>query len=148
VWGADVSNLEAVHPKQPLSVEEVKGVVMWPFKTIKKGSSWPFQPFVVASAARILQVSSEQRKEAAVKTVERFVRVGARLAVEFDIAAPLFVDIARAQIVKEGGKKASDALQAAKNQEYLKVFDDSKSAEEAVGQQLSSLFGNEEIAES
>lgn len=85
----------------------------WPFKTLKKTSSWPLQPLVLQFAATVLAVPPQHRKDVASKMIERAVRVGARLAVEFGMPAPVFVEVARAMIVKEGGPAAQKALASA-----------------------------------
>ena len=75
----------------------------WPFKTIKQQSSWPLQPLVVRFAAAVLRTPPEARIEAAVKMIERCVRMGARIAVEFGMDAEGFVSIAAEQIARETG---------------------------------------------
>lgn len=85
----------------------------WPFKHLKQTSSWPMQPLVLQLAATVLQAPSPMRKETAGKVVERCVRMGARLAVEFGVSAPVFVDIAKAVMIKEGGSEAQTALATA-----------------------------------
>lgn len=100
----------------------------WPFKHLKQDSTWPMQGLVVQMAATVLHTHPVQRKEAAAKTIERCVRMGARLALEFGMPAPLFVDVARAMIIKEGGSEAQTALANATNA----VKYESKEHQEAV----------------
>lgn len=77
--------------------------MQWPFKTIKRTSTWPMQPFVVQFAAAVLHAPPEDRTEAAAKMIERCVRMGARLAVEFGVDAETFVGVAAEQIARETG---------------------------------------------
>jgi hypothetical protein len=77
--------------------------MQWPFKTIKKTSSWPMQPLVVQFAASVLHAPPEVRTEAAAKMIERCVRMGARLAVEFGMDSDAFTALAAEQIARETG---------------------------------------------
>jgi len=80
----------------------------WPFKTIKKTSTWPMQPFVVQFAAAVLDAPLDARQAFSVKMIERCVRMGARLAVEFGMDADAFVTVAAEQISRESTVAASD----------------------------------------
>lgn len=73
----------------------------WPFKTIKAKSSWPFQPRLIALASEIMSVPKAARHDAAGKTIERTLRMAARLANEFGIEACVFMDIAQEQLLRE-----------------------------------------------
>jgi hypothetical protein len=88
--------------------------MIWPFKTIKQKSEWPFHSMLVGMAGAVLSAPSQHRTEAAMKTIERCVRLGAKLAVEFGVPPCVFVKIAEAQIVREGGKEAAAHLAAHK----------------------------------
>lgn len=81
----------------------------WPFKTIKQTSTWPMQPFVVKFAAAVLSAPEPDRPAFARKMIERCVRMGARLAVEFGMGAEEFVNIAGEQIANETGAAAAPA---------------------------------------
>lgn len=113
---------------------------MWPFKTLKKDSTWPMQPMVLQMAGAILQLSPEQRPQGIAKMVERCIRMGARLAVEFGVPAPLFVEIAKAQIAREGGAKAKAALEASSPPEVVPTLDDVEGAVAAVQGQVAEIF--------
>jgi hypothetical protein len=112
----------------------------WPFKTLKQNSTWPLQPFVVQFAAGVLSVPKEERRKAAVKMIERCIRMGARLAVEFELPAPLFVEIAKAMIVKEGGAEAQHALAEAFGDDVVKVLDGADESLEEFASQIVEIF--------
>lgn len=115
----------------------------WPFKSLKQNSSWPMQPFVVQFAAAVISAPPEARKEFAGKMIERCIRMGARLAVEFGMPAPLFVEVAKAQIVREGGPSARAALADAFGEDVLAAIDGA----EDVQAQVVAIFSGEEIPE-
>lgn len=111
----------------------------WPFKTIKKNSSWPLQPLVIQFAAAILAAPADVRKAFAAKTIERCIRMGARLAVEFGVPAPLFMDIAKAQILRED-PTAKGLLAEAFGEQVIKSLDGAESAVESVQAQVAEIF--------
>lgn len=84
----------------------------WPFWHIREQSHWPLHPVLVPLAVGILIVPEKHRRAAVDKTVERCVRLGAKLAVEFNMPPCRFLDIAEQQIVKEGGAEAASHLDA------------------------------------
>lgn len=75
----------------------------WPFKTLKRTSTWPLQPLAIQFAAAVLTCPEEERPAAAHKMVERCLRLAARLAVEFGIEMEPFVQLAAEQIAREQG---------------------------------------------
>lgn len=84
--------------------------MQWPFKTIKKTSTWPMQPFVVQFAAAVLHAPPTEREAFAAKMIERCVRMGARLAVEFGVDAETFVGVAAEQIARESAAQTGPAI--------------------------------------
>ena len=116
--------------------------VQWPFKHLKQGSSWPFQPFAVQFAAAVLQAPSSEKKTAARKMIERCVRLGARLACEFDMPPVVFVEVAKAMIIKEGGKAAQASLSEAFGDEVIKAVDASEEAVDAIQAQVAAAFNS------
>jgi len=115
----------------------------WPFKSLKQSSTWPMQPFVVQFAAAVLSAPPQSRKEFAGKMIERCVRMGARLAVEFGMPAPLFVEVAKAQIIREGGPSAQAALAEAFGEDVLATID---GADEVLAQ-VHEIFSGDEVPE-
>lgn len=113
----------------------------WPFKSLKQNSTWPLQGFVVQFAAAVLSVPKEERRKAAAKMIERCVRMGARLAVEFELPAPLFVEIAKSMIVKEGGPAAQVALSEAFGDDVVKALDGADESLEEFAAQIVEIFG-------
>lgn len=107
----------------------------WPFKHISKKSGWPMQPLVVQFAGAVLQAPPEQRKELAHKMVERCVRMGARLAVEFGVSPTKFMKVAEAMMVKEGGEKAAQTLKLAKAEQTT-------AANEKAGEMVADILKN------
>jgi hypothetical protein len=73
----------------------------WPFKTISKESSWPFQGRLILLATEVLSAGKEDRQAAAAKTIERTLRMAARLAREFGFPACAFMHIAKEQLIRE-----------------------------------------------
>ena len=118
----------------------------WPFKTLKQNSTWPMQSLTLQMAAMVLTVHPNERKAAAAKMIERCVRMGARLAVEFGMPGPLFVEVARAMIVKEGGDEVAQALKEAFGEEVLKVMEGADEAIESVQAQVAAAFVDPENA--
>jgi len=114
----------------------------WPFKTLKRTSSWPMQPIVVQLAAAVLHTPPEDRQKAAAKVIERCIRAGARLAVEFGMPAPLFVEVAKAQIVREAGPEAQAALAEAFGEDVLAAIDNADEAVASVQAQVAEIFGS------
>ena len=112
----------------------------WPFKHLKQNSSWPMQGMVVQIAAQVITLPVSARKKAAAKMVERCIRMGARLAVEFDMPAVLFVEVAKAQIAREGGAEAKAALAEAFGEEVVKALEGADEAMEAVQAQVAAIF--------
>lgn len=85
----------------------------WPFKTIKQHSDWPFQPFLIQLAGSIISMPPELRGKMTAKTIERTCRMVARLAVEFGVPPFWIMDTMAHQLVREGGKKFKQQLEAA-----------------------------------
>jgi len=112
----------------------------WPFTHLKQTSSWPMQPFTLQLAAVVLQAPEDLRLKAANKMIERCVRMGARLAMEFGMPAPIFVEIAKAMIIKEGGLPAKIALAEAFGEDVLKIVDNEE-ALDGVQAQVAEIFG-------
>jgi hypothetical protein len=52
----------------------------------------------------------EHKAPFALKTIERCLRMGAKLAVEFGVPPCTFMEIAREQILREGGKEVAEHL--------------------------------------
>ena len=119
----------------------------WPFKHLKQNSSWPMQGMVVQIAAQVITLPVSARKKAAAKMVERCIRMGARLAVEFDMPAPLFVEVAKAQIAREGGAEAKAALAEAFGEEVIAALDGAEEAVDSVQAQVAAIFNGEETPE-
>ena len=112
----------------------------WPFKHIKQKSSWPMQPFVLSLAVAIMK--NADRKASAAKAIERCVRAGARLAVEFGMPADIFVEVAKTQIIREGGIEAQVAISESFGAKVLEAMDEGEKAVADVNEQLSSIFSN------
>lgn len=121
--------------------------MQWPFKHLKQSSSWPMQPFVLQFAAAVLHAPQSERQKFAVKMTERCVRMGARLSVEFELPAPLFIEIAKAQIAREGGPEAKAALAEAFGAEVVAALDGAEEAVDAVQAQVAAIFSGGEIPE-
>jgi hypothetical protein len=119
----------------------------WPFKSLKQSSTWPMQPFVIQLAAAVLHTPPPMRKKAAAKVIERCVRMGARLAVEFDMPAVLFVEVAKAQIAREGGPEAKAALAEAFGEEIVNAIDGAQDAVDEVQAQVAAIFSGEDTPE-
>ena len=119
----------------------------WPFKTLKQTSTWPLQGLTCQFAAAVLAAPATDQKKAASKMIERAVRMGARLAVEFGMPAPLFVEIAKAQIVREAGPEAQVALKEAFGEDVLAAIDGAEEAIESVQAQVAEIFGGDEVPE-
>jgi hypothetical protein len=113
----------------------------WPFKHIKQKSSWPMQPLVVQFAGAVLQAPPDERVKYAGKMIERAVRIGARLAVEFGMPPTVFVKVAEDMMIKEGGKAAQQALQAVKAEKAVEAMELAEEAAESVQEQLGAIFG-------
>ena len=114
----------------------------WPFKTLKQTSTWPMQPIVIQLAAIVLHTPPQDRQKAAAKVIERCIRAGARLAVEFGMPAPLFVEVAKAQIVREGGAEAKAALAEAFGEDVVAALEGADEAVASVQAQVAEIFGN------
>jgi len=114
--------------------------MQWPFKHLKKNSSWPMQPFVVQFAAAVISAPPNERVKFAAKMIERCLRMGARLAVEFDMPPVLFVEIAKAQIIREGGDDVKQALKEAFGEEVVKTMEGAEEAAEAIEAQVAAIF--------
>jgi hypothetical protein len=82
----------------------------WPFKTLKKTSSSSIAPLAVSMGLAVLALPPEKRSAAAARVVGLALKLGARLALEFDVPPMLFVEMAKGSIVKEGGAAAAEAL--------------------------------------
>ena len=119
----------------------------WPFKSLKQSSTWPMQPFVIQFAAAVLHAPPSERKKFAAKMIERCVRMGARLAVEFDMPAVLFVEVAKAQIAREGGPEAKAALAEAFGAEVVAALDGAEEAVDSVQAQVAAIFSGEDTPE-
>lgn len=115
----------------------------WPFKHLSQKSSWPMQGFVVNFAAAVLQAPKGEQKKVARKMVERCMRMGARLAREFEISPVKVLKIAQEQIEREipGSKPAIAEAKLAEHEEVTEM------AEAIVSGQLSSLFGKKDTGE-
>jgi len=98
--------------------------MQWPFKRLKQHSSWPLQGLVVQFAATVINApEGAQRKAMAQNMIESCIRMGARLAVEFEMTADLFIEAAKAQIIRETGTKGKKQIANAFSDEVLKVVD-------------------------
>jgi len=111
----------------------------WPFKTIKQQSEWPFHPFLVQLAAVIQSADSSDRVPLATKTIERCVRLGAKLAVEFGMPPCVFLSIAEEQMVREGGARAKAHIADHKAEQTETVLTQIKTADTLVDDLFASL---------
>ena len=80
--------------------------VKWPFRHIRQDSVWPWHRLCVNMAVDILNACDEHKQAFTLKTIERCIRLGAKLAVEFEVPPCLFMDMAEDQIIREGGEEA------------------------------------------
>lgn len=112
----------------------------WPFKHLKKNSTWPMQGLVVQFAAAVLQLPESHRQAAAHKMIERCVRMGARLAREFGVDAATFVDVAAAQIAREGGPEAKVQLANMAGPGKTLTLAEADEAVEAMQAQVDAIF--------
>jgi len=113
----------------------------WPFKHLKQNSTWPLQQLVVRLALGVLASPEPLRIAAAGKTIERCVRMGARLAVEFGMPASGFVELARAQIVREGGEVAQADLIGTFGDDVVKALSSSEEAAVELKAHVESILG-------
>lgn len=79
---------------------------------INPKSSWPFTPFLVANVVSIETAAKKgtSKKTLVLKTIERFFRAGARVMEHYGVPADIALNIAREQILREGGKAAKASL--------------------------------------
>ena len=105
-------------------------------KRLNVDSSWPMQPVLLQFAAQI-RVAEKQGasdhdvKKAVLKQTERFLRMGARFAYEFNVNPVKLLDMAQQQIEREipGAKKRIEEAKA-------KEFADKLMAAEAIKAQI------------
>lgn len=87
----------------------------WPFRHLRRESSWPMQGIVVAFAAAVLQTPAPERAAAGAKMLERSFRLGARLARELEADPVEMLRLAQRQLEREipGAKEAIAEARAA-----------------------------------
>lgn len=112
----------------------------WPFKHIKQQSSWPMQGLVITLAGEVLKAPSSKRQAAAMKIIERCVRMGARIAVEFGMPGDVFVALAKQQMIREGGVVAKAAIAHAAADAALELHEKAAIQGEAMKAQLDAIF--------
>jgi hypothetical protein len=98
----------------------------WPFKHLKKKSSWPMQGMVLNMAAAVLSAPAPARKQAAGKMIERCFRMGARLALEFGMDPAKAMQLAQKQIEREipGANQAIADWKISEHDEVSKLADE------------------------
>jgi hypothetical protein len=69
--------------------------------TIKQQSSWPFHPFLKQFAAHIDAAPKPLRIPVATKTVERCIRLAAKLANHYGMPLSLFEDLVAQEVKRE-----------------------------------------------
>jgi hypothetical protein len=111
----------------------------WPFKTIKQKSEWPFHGILIPIAAVVLQAPPKLRTAVAQKQIERCLRMGAKLAVEFGMCPWAFLQIAEEQIVREGGEEVAKHLAEHKSDHAQAVVDGVSGAEKTMDDLLAML---------
>lgn len=84
----------------------------WPFQSIKKQSEWPFHGLLVELAVSIVQVPPEMKTPYTLKTIERCVRLAAKLAVEFKVPPCVVMGMCEEQLCREGGVEFESHLAA------------------------------------
>lgn len=95
---------------------------------------------VLQFAAEVLSAPEGDRKKLVGKMIERCIRMGARLAVEFGMPAPLFVEIAKGRIVHEGGQEAQTALADAFGEDVMSALSNAEEGVVAFQAQVAEIF--------
>jgi hypothetical protein len=109
----------------------------WPFKTIKQQSEWPFHHILVGLAGSCLAVPNKERGMMVGKTVERCLRLGAKLAVEFGMPPCLFIQMAERQMIREGGPEVAAHLAEHKATAHLQDDETASAAADVMSKILS-----------
>lgn len=101
---------------------------------INPKSSWPFTPFLVANVVNIEELVKKgaPKRPLVLKTIERFFRAGARVMEHYGVPADIVLNIARDQILREGGPAAKASLHAQAEKATLHALQTAKEAEGAV----------------
>lgn len=119
----------------------------WPFKHIRPESRWVFAPLLVQLATQVVTTPSKHRKQAAAKMIERVVRLSARLACEFGCPANLYLEIARAVILDEGGPKAAQQLGELEGQVLVDAETEEAKTKEEMDAIVRSMFAQVDLPE-
>lgn len=93
-------------------------------------SHWPFHGILVGLAGELDKVPEKHRKIATVKTVERCIRLGVKLAMHYGVSPAHVIDLALSQLRAEGGDQyvavivaAFDSYAAARIAEFKESAD-------------------------